>query len=100
MKYFKIEENPIAYQYFKHEQYKIPLQDIMLVKQHRTESVTYALYSEEEHFYLLTNISVKNNYVWGYGTYAKPYCKLEEIDHYALAVIDQDAYNWYMTQAR
>ncbi|MFJ5770124.1 hypothetical protein [Psychrobacillus sp. NPDC093180] len=101
MKYFIKEENPNnPYQILKYEKYEIPLQEIMLFKQHKTELVTYALYNEEGIVYLLTNVSVLNNCICGYGTYGKPYCKLEEINSYPLDKLDQDAYNWFMTQAR
>ena len=101
MKYFMKLENPInPYQVFTHEKFEIPLQDIMLVKKHLTESVTYALYKEEGIVYLLTNVSIISNCLVGYGSYSKPYCKIEEISNYKLHTLDRDAYNWYMTIAR
>ena len=101
MKYFNKEENPEhPYQVFKPEKYEIPLQEIMLIKKHKTEWVIYALYSEEGIVYLLTNVSVMNNCLCGYADYGEPYCKIEEINNYSLATLDKDAYNWYMTQAR
>jgi len=101
MKYFiKEESSPYNHQFFKHLKYEIPLQEITLIKKHKRERVTYALYSEEESVYLLTQVSVINDQVCGYGSYARPYCKVEEINNYSLKTLDSDAYNWYMTQAR
>ncbi|ASN05373.1 hypothetical protein [Virgibacillus necropolis] len=101
MKYFDREENPEhPNQIFKYQKYEIPLQEIMLIKKHKTESVTYALYSEEGMVYLLTEVSVSNNCICGYGTYSTPYCKIEEINKYSLDTLDKHAYNWYMTQAK
>lgn len=101
MKYFNREENPKdPHQIFKYQKYEIPLKEIMLYKNDKTESGTYALYSEEGMIYLLTAVSVSNNCICGYGTYSTPYCKIEEINKYSLDKLDKDAYNWYMTQAR
>ncbi|MDN7246134.1 hypothetical protein [Planococcus shenhongbingii] len=101
MKYLIKEENRVhMYQVFKYLKYEIPLQEIMLIKKHNKESVIYALYNEEGKVYLLTDISVMNECVYGNGGFAKPYCKIEEIDDYSLKTLDSDAYNWYMTHAK
>lgn len=101
MKYFQKAQHPATpYEIFEFTKYEIPLHEIMLFKKHETERVRYALYCEEETVYLLTNVSVNDAAVCGYGGYAKPYCKLGDIGGYNLATLDKDAYNWYMTHAR
>ena len=35
---------------------------------------------EEGIVYLLTNVSIANNYVIGSGSYSKPYCKLGDVN--------------------
>lgn len=101
MKYFHQVENPQhPFQFFQHEKYEIPLKDILLIKKHLTESVKYALYMEEGMVYLLTNVSIKDNCIFGYGSYSKPYCKREDLNSLSLEILDKDAYNWYMTQVR
>ena len=101
MKYFYLLENPLhPFQLFQHEPYEIPLLDIILIKKHLTESVKCALYIEEGIVYLLTGVSIKDNCIFGYGSNSRPYCKLEEFNNFTLDVLDRDAYNWYMTQAR
>lgn len=101
MKYFsEKEDNGSIFAVFTHQKYEIPLQEIMLYKKHKTEGVTYALYNEEGIVYLLTQVSVMNNCICGYGTYGRPYCKIEEINNYSLDTLDKDAYNWYMTIAK
>ncbi|MBD1222016.1 hypothetical protein [Virgibacillus halodenitrificans] len=101
MKYFiKVKNSKDPYQIFEYKSYEIPFQEIMLIKKHTSESVTYALYSEEGMVYLLTKVVIRNNCICGYGNYSRPYCRIEEINNYSLDTLDKDAYNWYMTQAR
>ncbi|MDN7228635.1 hypothetical protein QWY22_05895 [Planococcus liqunii] len=101
MKHFQKAHNPATpYEIFEFKKYEIPLHEIMLFKKHETERVSYALYCEEGIVYLLTNVSVNDAAISGYGVYAKPYCKLGDIGSYSLATLDKDSYNWYMTHAR
>lgn len=101
MKYLIKEDNPVQmYQMFKYDKYEIPLPEIMLVKKHTSERISYALYCEAETVYLLTNVSVENDKVCGNGGYAKPLCTIAEMGDYSLKELDSDAYNWYMTHAR
>ena len=99
MKYFKEDPEDI-FAVFTFQKYEIPLQEIMLIKKHKTEGVTYALYNEEGIVYLLTQVSIMNNCICGYGTYARTYCKIEEINNYSLDTLDKDAYQWYMRIAK
>lgn len=94
MKYFK-EETTTYHQHFAAEGYKIPLEELVLIRPNQG----YAIYCEGENLFLLTHMSIEVGIAVGNCYYVRPYGKVKDLETLPVAQIDRDAYNFWMTMA-